>query len=256
MLTDERKNRIIELLKKENIVKSQTLVQLLNASESTIRRDLKELEEDGLLKRVHGGARINQNLSLEFSVTEKKLINVVQKKVIAELAVAQINENDIIFLDAGTTTIEMIPLIPNKNIRVVTNAPKHATMLAEMGIPTMILGGDIKLSTNAVLGTSAIQQLKQLRLNKAFIGINAIDSNYGFTTPDIEEALVKRTAFECSEEVFVVADHTKFNKAAFCKVANIESAKILTDELSKDLKEDFKNTIIKETTTHDLHAHS
>ncbi|MEQ7199308.1 DeoR/GlpR family DNA-binding transcription regulator [Enterococcus avium] len=255
MLTDERKDKIIQLLRKNTIVKSQTLIQLLNASESTIRRDLKEMEEDGLLKRVHGGAKLNQNLSLEFSVTEKKMINIEQKQAIAKLAVAQIEENDVVYLDAGTTTSEMIPLMMNKTIRVVTNAPRHAATLAEMGIPTMILGGDIKLSTNAVLGTAAIQQLRQLRLNKAFIGINAIDANFGFTTPDVEEAMVKRTAIECSEEVFMVADHTKFNKATFCKVASIESATILTDKLPRDLKEEFKNTLIKEIPTHDLHTH-
>ena len=256
MLTEERKQKILQLLNQETIVKSQRLVQLLQASESTIRRDLKELEEEGLLQRIHGGARINQNLSLEFSVTEKKLKNVEQKKAIAALAVQQIKDEDVIYLDAGTTTSEMIPLLAGRSIRVVTNAPRHAATLIELGIPTMILGGDIKLTTNAVLGTSAIQQLRQLRFNKAFIGINAIDANFGFTTPDVEEAMIKRAALQCAEEVFMVADHTKFSVTAFCNVASIEAAVILTDKLPSHLKEEFKNTLIKEAALHDLHLNT
>ena len=156
MLTEERRQKILHLLDRHKIVKSQDLVNLLNASESTIRRDLQDLENDGLLERIHGGAKKGQLLGFEQAMSEKTLKNVHEKHKIAQIAAELINDEDVIYLDAGSTTLEMIPYLQGKKITIVTNSVKHAASLVDLQLPTIILGGMIKLSTNAVLGSSVI----------------------------------------------------------------------------------------------------
>ncbi|MGM0124077.1 DeoR family transcriptional regulator, fructose operon transcriptional repressor [Enterococcus sp. AZ194] len=249
MLTDERKQRILQLLEQSSIVKSQDLMLAFDVSESTIRRDLQELEDDGLLERIHGGAKKSQKLSYEQAMSEKTFKNIQEKKFIATLAVAEINEGDIIYLDAGSTTLEMIPLLKDfsTSITVVTNSVQHASQLVELQIPTIILGGAIKLSTDAVLGSTSIKQLAQLRFNKVFMGMNGAHLDFGYSTPDPEEAALKQLAMKQSEEVFVLLDHTKFNKVTFSKVASIEKATIITDNCDEAYRKDFQaKTTVKE----------
>lgn len=247
MLTEERQQKILDLLEKQGVVKSQELTELLQASESTIRRDLQELENKGLLVRIHGGAKQNQRLSLELNMDEKTAKNVHEKQRIAQLAANEIQDEDIIYLDAGSTTLELIPLLAGKKVTIVTNSVRHATSLVELQIPTIILGGPIKLSTNAVLGATALHQLRQLRFNKAFMGINGLHEEFGFTTPDPEEAAMKRVVFENAEKVFVLADQTKFGNITFIKVAEIKDATILTDSCPHEFTKALSSlTTIKE----------
>ncbi|MEA4830044.1 MAG: DeoR/GlpR family DNA-binding transcription regulator, partial [Enterococcus thailandicus] len=129
MLTEERRQKILDLLEQHKIVKSQDLVTLLDASESTIRRDLQELENEGFLERIHGGAKKEQLLGFEQAMSEKTLKNVQEKQQIARLAADLIESDDVIYLDAGSTTLEMIPFLQGKNVTVVTNSVKHAANL-------------------------------------------------------------------------------------------------------------------------------
>src|SRR5690625_374927 len=111
MLTEERHAFILNQLKENKIVKSQTLMNKLQCSESTIRRDLSELENKGLLKRIHGGARSTYQLEEELSVSEKSSKNIQEKQNIAKLAASLVRENDVIYIDAGTTTLAMIDFL-------------------------------------------------------------------------------------------------------------------------------------------------
>ncbi|MGM0157477.1 DeoR family transcriptional regulator, fructose operon transcriptional repressor [Enterococcus sp. AZ191] len=247
MLTEERRQKILHLLDQHKIVKSQDLVNLLNASESTIRRDLKDLENDGLLERIHGGAKKGQLLGFEQAMSEKTLKNVHEKHKIAQIAAELINDEDVIYLDAGSTTLEMIPYLQGKKITIVTNSVKHAASLVDLQLPTIILGGMIKLSTNAVLGSSVIEQLKDFHFNKAFMGMNGVHVERGFTTPDPEEAAVKRLAIAHSEESFVLVDQSKFNQLSFTFVAPLEAATIVTECCPSEYAEQYRErTTIKE----------
>lgn len=150
--------------------------------------------------------------------------------MIAKLAATQIKKDDVIYLDAGSSTLELIPLLPTGTpLKVVTNSVKHASQLIDLNIDTIILGGTIKLSTNATLGNTSLKQLQEFNFNKAFLGINGIDLNAGLTTPDPEEAILKKTALQQAEEGFILADHSKFNQISFAKVAALEAVTILTD---------------------------
>ncbi|MEN4336620.1 DeoR/GlpR family DNA-binding transcription regulator, partial [Streptococcus pyogenes] len=124
----------------ENYVSLEDLMQLLNSSESTIRRDLGELEQEGRLHRVHGGAELFHSLQEELSNQEKSVKNSHIKKAIAQRASQLIYDNDVIFIDAGTTTEFLLPFLQAKNLTVVTNSIHHAARLVELSIETIIVG--------------------------------------------------------------------------------------------------------------------
>lgn len=247
MLTEERYNFILEQLTTNGVIKSQELMLEMNCSESTIRRDLATLEEQGKLVRVHGGAKRVYTIEQEQTLSEKSVKNVHDKKKVAELAASLVKEDDVIFLDAGSTTFFMVPFLKGKNVRIVTNAVQHALLLADQDNDVLLIGGKLKNTTQAIVGATSLEQLSRYRFTKAFLGMNGIDREYGFTTPDPEEATVKQQAFANSSKVYVLADETKFNKVTFVKVCNIEDAVIITDHLNpKNYESYFTKTIILE----------
>ncbi|WP_110927853.1 DeoR/GlpR family DNA-binding transcription regulator [Bacillus massiliglaciei] len=241
MLTEERHQIILAMLKRKETVKLQELTEETHASESTIRRDLIQLEEMKALKRVRGGAALLRRKGLEPTIHEKENIALSEKKKIAELAASFIKRKDGIYLDAGTTTLEMIPFLAGKEVTVLTNGIMHLRLLSEFGIDTVIIGGKIKRSTHAVTGTTALQFLQNYRLDKCFLGMNGVHPELGFTTPDPEEAILKKTAIELSNEAFILADSSKLNEAAFAKVADVSDAMILTDDLDQEALSLLKN---------------
>lgn len=247
MLTEERHQAILRLLDQQSVVKSQELATLLNASESTIRRDLQELEDEKLLERIHGGAKRILNLGFEQDMTEKSSKNTHEKQLIAALAAQYIQNGDVIYLDAGSTTLEMLPFLVGKDITVVTNSVHHAAKLGDLNIQTIILGGALKLSTKAITGSTGMDQLSHFRFNKVFMGMNGVHLEFGLTTPDPEEAALKRLAIAQAEEAYVLVDQTKLNKITFTKVTDLSDVTLLIDTCSPELLEEFqKKTIIEE----------
>lgn len=247
MLTEERHRKIIEWLERDGLVKLQNLIQWLDSSESTIRRDLHELEELGLLERIHGGAKRPQHLEQELGMIEKSARNVQQKKLVAEYAADFITDGDVIYLDAGSTTAEMIPFMKKRTVTVVTNSVGLAARLVEAQIAVIVLGGRIKLTTDAVVGSQALEQLKQYRFNKAFMGMNGVQIDSGYSTPDPEEAILKRAAIQQAEEAFVLVDHSKFNQTSFVSVAPLSAASILTDTCPLIIRDQItEQTTLKE----------
>ena len=249
MLTEERHRLILELLEEERMVHSQKLMELLAVSESTIRRDLSQLEEQGLLVRVHGGAKRRYTLADEQNVQEKSFKNSQEKQEIAKLAASLIEDGDVVFLDAGTTTVQMIPFIQSKNITVVTNGLVHATSLMEMGISTFLIGGRIKKKTQAVIGPAAAAHLEQYCFTKVFLGMNGVDFTFGYTTPDEEEAIIKRLALSLGSKCYVLADYTKISQVSFCKVADLTEATLITNVLDEPRHTRYQTlTTVLETT--------
>lgn len=242
VLTEERHEYILEKLSRENTVKIKDLEKEMGCSLSTVRRDLAELADRNLLVRVHGGAKRVYTLASEMGMKEKATKNIQEKKDIAKLAASFIKNEDIIFLDAGTTTYEMIPFFKEiKNLQVVTNGIKHGELLSNYGVATTLIGGQIKATTNAIVGAVSLEQLSNYRFSKAFLGINGVDVEFGYTTPDPEEAALKRMAISLSNQAFMLADHTKFDKVNFVKVSALEDCLIITDKFSDQQKNKEKN---------------
>jgi len=240
LLESERHQIILNSLKDKGTVKLQELVDLTNASESTIRRDLTLLEKNKLLKRVHGGAAKLQGMLKELSMTEKSSKNLQNKQRIAKFASDLIEEGDSIYIDAGSTTYEMINNLPD-NIVVVTNGMMHVNALLENNITTYLLGGFAKPKTRAVVGRGALDSLKHYRFDKSFIGVNGIHPQLGFTTPDQEEAHIKNKAITLSREAYVLADDSKFSEVTFSKIADLNTATIITNSLESDIKKQISH---------------
>lgn len=239
MLTEERYQIIRNLLTRDSIVKLHEMVEATQASESTVRRDLSQLEEAGELVRVHGGAKRIFSVDYEPSVKEKSEQHRDEKERIGMYATSLIEDNDFVYIDAGTTTLSMLAYIEASHITVVTNGLEIATYLADKNIETILIGGYIKPKTRAMIGSDALNQLKQYQFSKAFMGTNGIDSQYGFTTPDREEANVKQTAIGQANHVYMLSDSSKFNKVSFCKVVELDDATIITNRLADDVREKF-----------------
>jgi DeoR family transcriptional regulator, fructose operon transcriptional repressor len=249
MLTPERQQIILSLLKEKGVVKLQELIEETNASESTIRRDLIQLEEDKKLKRVHGGASLLQGKRNEPSMSEKSFKNLQDKIDIAKTAASFVRDGDSIYLDAGTTTQQMISYLNQKKLTVVTNGITLIEPLLEKGISTYLLGGMIKGSTRAVIGRSALENLRTYRFDKCFIGTNGVDVDYGYTTPDPEEALIKQNAIQLSQEAFILADHSKIGEVSFSKIADMEEAALITNKINENIQNYQQQTSIKVVTT-------
>jgi DeoR family fructose operon transcriptional repressor len=247
LLTPERHRVILDVLKEKHSVKIQELVDLTNSSESTIRRDLTQLEEEKYLKRIHGGAALLQGKLSEPNIIEKSAKNLHQKKLIAKEAASSIEEGDCIFLDAGTTTLQMVEYLPTeKELVVVTNGLTVIEPLMKKGLKTYLIGGFLKPITGAMIGRGALTSLEQYRFDKCFLGVNGIHHELGYTTPDPEEAALKLTALRLSREKYVLADHTKFGEIAFSKIAHLSEAKIITGYVDEDVLHQYgKNTAIK-----------
>jgi DeoR family fructose operon transcriptional repressor len=240
LLEPERHRIILEALKKKNTVKLQELVELTNSSESTIRRDLTQLEQEKFLKRVHGGAARLQGKLQEPTMTEKSSKNLQAKGLIARYAGSLVEEGDTIYLDAGSTVFEMISFLP-PNIVVVTNGLMHANMLLEKNIKTYLLGGFIKPTTKAMIGRGALESLEKYRFDKCFMGVNGIHPQFGYTTPDQEEAMVKQLAISLSREAFIVADESKFSEISFAKIADLKDAVIITNWIDEESQGQFNS---------------
>ena len=192
MLKNARKQKILDLVNQQGYVTLELLAQGLNTSESTIRRDLTELDKSQQLRRVHGGAESLFNLRYEEGAAEKSVKNVQAKQIIAQRAVSLLNNDDVIFMDAGTTVAMMTDYLTDvANITVVTNSVHTASTLMDKKIKTIIIGGAVKPTTEAVTGNFAIQQLVTFNFSKAFIGANGISRDGGITTTNEEKAMIK-----------------------------------------------------------------
>ncbi|WP_379967655.1 DeoR/GlpR family DNA-binding transcription regulator [Ectobacillus sp. sgz5001026] len=234
MLTEERHQIILDLVKKQGIVKLQELIESTESSESTIRRDLILLEQKNYLKRVHGGASSLQAKGKELSMNEKTFKNIQEKKLIGQYAASLVEDGTCIYLDAGSTTYEIIPYLSGKDITVVTNGLMHIEALVQSNIRAYLIGGMMKSNTRALVGSTALETLLKFRFDICFLGTNGVHPVHGYTTPDPEEALLKKTALDLSNTCYVVADPTKFSEVSFVKIADLSAATIITTHMEDD----------------------
>ena len=236
MLQQERLQMIMEEIRRESAVTVTDMAEKLNVSESTIRRDIAYLDEIGDVKKVFGGAvsvepgTQRRIIAGEKGMAEKSVLNVEEKRAIGKHAATLIQDGDFIFIDAGTTTGLLIENLTNKNATYVTNGIRHALRLAERGFTVYVLAGQAKYLTEVIAGALACENLSRYEFSKSFIGTNGIDAEMGFTTPDIEESMVKSEVIRRSEQAFVLADNTKFGMVSSVSFADIEDVTIITDK--------------------------
>lgn len=234
MLTEERHSIILEQIRQNNSVTLAELCKLLETSESTVRRDLTSLDERGLIKKVHGGAVSAEDNSLnlvEHDVESKSKMFTEEKIAIARYAASLVDDGDFVFIDAGTTTEKMIDFLPNKKVTFVTNAFTHAKKLAQRGFKVYIPAGEIKVTTEAIVGAECVNNLQSYNFTKSFIGANGVSISAGITTPDRNEASIKSAVIHNSRNTYILADHSKFDQIASVTFAQLGGVKIITDRL-------------------------
>lgn len=232
MLTRARQEEILKLVEQKGSVTLQELKDKLETSESTIRRDLNALDLQGKLVKVFGGAVALEPEDMDSrdeQVSKREEKNLEEKKQIARYAASMIKEDDFVYLDAGTTTGCMIEYLENKGAIFVTNAPSHAEKLAKKGIDVILIGGRLKQSTESVVGSEAFRQIKQYNFSISFLGSNGISERAGLSTPDPDEAMIKKCAVSQTHRCFVLCDHTKFYKVCPVTFAALEDVVVLTD---------------------------
>lgn len=247
MFMEERRARILELLKNRKRITVSNLSKELKVSEVTIRRDLAELEEQGLLIRTHGGAMLKEGRSFEPSLEDKEIAFQQEKKMIGKKAAEYVREGDTILIDAGTTTVNMVEFLQDrKGLTVVTNAINIANKLIAVNeeARVFLVGGSLKKPTMALVGPLSEKILNGLRVDKAFLGTNGVTLEDGFTTPDPVEARVKTLMVNIAKEVFILADHSKFGQTTFCCFADLNEVDyLITDKVEQEMKKAFQDKL-------------
>lgn len=235
---------ISEYLKEKKYASVDELMEKFQLSRSTVRRTLMAMEEKNLLKRVRGGAEIVDNEEESLPTDFREIFNEKkeEKIKIAQKAAELIKDNDVIFIDSGSTCYYMIDNIKAKNITVVTNGILHIQKLMAMGINTYILGGYAKPEKNLIMGEDIVKKISSMNFDKAFLGTMGIDSRSGFTTMMLEDGEVKKAVIKSSDLCYILADTSKFNVRKFYTYGDFSQATIITN--SKVEFEDEKAKII------------
>lgn len=237
LFEEERQQKIADYVQSRERASVQELAQQFQVSESTVRRDLKILEEAKQLRRTHGGAVMLVSDNSEPTFVEKEDRYRAQKEAIASAAAGLIEEGDTLVLDSGTTTYYLAKhLKAFQRLTVVTNSVMIAQELAShTGVDLILTGGSFRHETLAMVGPLAEKALESVFVDKAFVAINGWDTEVGLTTPNMLEASVKRCMIRAGKKVILLADHSKYGKVSFAKVAELTDIDhCVTDELISD----------------------
>ena len=234
MLQYERFEYIMQTLRQQSSVRVTDLAAALSVSDATIRRDSAALDKAGRLRRVFGGAlAIPDSVATpapDVDITIKHNLLPEEKRRIAAYAASLVQDNDLVFIDAGTTTGAMIDFLSNTKATYVTNGVKHAYRLAARGLTAYTTAGHVKASTESIVGHDTVEHIRKYNFTKCFMGATAIDIAHGLTTNDIDEAMVKTAATENASKIYILVDHTKFGKVGPVSFAEADCGLILTDK--------------------------
>jgi DeoR family fructose operon transcriptional repressor len=244
MLAAERYELILEHLGKYKVVKVSKFSSLIGVTEKTIRIDLEHLEQRGLLKRIHGGAvQINYEIDM-FPVSERQAGLSDIKLTIAKEALKLIKPHETILLDGGSTTLALAKLIGDFPVTVITNDIKIANLLLEKSnVQLMVLGGIRIANSSSLLGDHALEALGKIRVSRLFFGTTGVSSEFGLTVLNSLHADWKRKIIERAEKVTLLADSTKFERAALIQFASlVDVDEVVTDS---NLNKEILNSYIK-----------
>lgn len=238
MNTTQRRYEIYEKLKKDKTVQVSELAKVYSVSLMTIRRDLDSLENQGLAIKSYGGATLNESSSTEPSFEIKEGMSQSDKKEIAIYACTLIQDGDSIYLDCGTTCLELFKRIHHKKITIFTNFWKILQYIDRNTKAKIIMApGVYNPVTQAALSESTIQFFQNYYIDKAFISVLGLDLDYGVSIPSMSDALVKKAILDSSNKKICMVDHTKFHKKYMSKIANIDDFDMIItdDKLESDI---------------------
>ncbi|MEI3606514.1 DeoR/GlpR family DNA-binding transcription regulator [Pseudogracilibacillus sp. SE30717A] len=232
MLQQERHKKILEQLEKENTVRISELSKTLGVTRQTVRRDLKELDKVGLIKKVHGGALLNRT-NIEPSFSTRDNTSVVEKDIIGKKAAEFVEDGDAIFIDLGTTTLSMARnLTTKKDLTVITNSLLIAMELANIKeIKVLISGGELRGEELSVSGPISNKSIQDIFIDKAFIGVGGLSLENGFTDFHLGECEFRRMMIKNAQKSIALADHSKVDIVAIYKFADIHEIDVLITDI-------------------------
>jgi DeoR/GlpR family transcriptional regulator of sugar metabolism len=233
LIPAQRRDRIQEYLEIHKIVRMDDLSKMLDTSEATVRRDLEWLEREGIIERTHGGAILSQRLTFEAEYLARTQKHPEEKNLIGERAAALIEDGDVVFLNSGTTTTQVIRHIRSgAGITVVSNNIYAALEMGDLGFNHYLIGGEFQPHSNSVAGRFAIDNLRQIYADKTILGVDGISLIHGCTVPSNAEAEVVKQMIERTHgKIFIVADHSKWGVVSNFQIATIDEIdKLITDE--------------------------
>jgi DeoR family transcriptional regulator of aga operon len=228
-----RRAKIIEELQQNGKVDVSDLSRMCSVSEVTIRNDLIQLEQKGMLIRTRGGALRQESVSTDFALSEKRRRHFKEKQLIGKKAAELVKNGETIIIDSGTTTMEVARNLSGySDLTVLTNALNIAAGLTgNKSCRVIMLGGLLRVKSLSLVGTQAEENLRNYSCDKLYLGVDGIDSGYGLTTPNVEEAHLNRIMIDAVKEVIVVTDSSKFQRRSFAFITPLDVVQtVITDE--------------------------
>lgn len=230
---NDRQQQIVDLITTDGEIKIAELKDRFAVTEMTIRRDLEKLEQRGIVRRTFGGAI---SVGKDVSLSERAGTHVEEKKRIGKVAAALIQPGESIFIDGGSTTLQIARHLPTgAPFTVVTNALNVASELIEKKIPVIVIGGIVRDSTLSMSGPMAIEAISKMAFDRAFLGASGLNKRDGFGNSNMFEAELKRVAITRSAETSIVLDHSKFGTnslVSFTEIGHVR--RMITDRLPEE----------------------
>ena len=220
MTSSDRRQKIVDHIRQYGEGKVEDFVSQFRVSAVTIRHDLNLLEKQGCVYRCYGGATINPNFAFDQPLHRKGLLNRTIKEQIADVAAALVQDGDSIILDSGSTIGYMTEhLDRKKGLVVMTNAINTAYQLTGCkDVDLLVVGGNLRRSSCSLIGSHGVQQIRDYRFDKLFLGVDGFDLEAGVTTPNQNEAQVNRAMCDVSRQIIAVTDSSKFGRKSFCMI--------------------------------------
>lgn len=239
MIPYERQERILEILKEKKLVKIDELSEILNdVSVSTLRRDIKELEKNGKVESMYGGAVKYLLNTDELPIAKKSLIHMKEKEVIANLAADLVHDGETVYIDSGSTATLLMDKLIRKDITIyTTNTSIFTKVLEDMKAEVIILSGTFNSVTSSLSGPFTELSLQNIYFDQAFLGVNGVDIVTGASTPNISEAVKKKLVRDHSRHTYLLCDSSKFGLTANVKAFDINGITIISDKKDEDLAE-------------------
>ena len=235
MLGIERRRKIMELLNQHQKVYVQNLSQLFEVTDETIRRDLEKLEQQNLVKRCYGGAVLNDHTGQDISFLKRIDINDVNKKYIAKKAESLINDGDTLMVDSSTTCLALMRLLKDKkNLTIITNSIILVNEFVNAGFNLICTGGNLRAYSYALTGKSACEALAHYYVDTAFISCKALDKEKGLMESNEPESIIKQQMIQQAQRTVLLADSSKFDKAAFSRICGLDKLDTIVTDSEPD----------------------
>jgi len=232
LFTEERRSRILQILEREHRVAVPDLAGRLRVSEDTVRRDLRRLEANQLIKKTHGGALRHTAPPVGYAA---RLVQSAEiKEAIGRRAAEFVEEGDSVLIDGATTALSLANALTVSRATILTNSLEVAQIVMQhANLDLIVLGGRLDPLHHQLVGPATLEQLPRYRVDKLFLGMGALDRETGLTEPTEDDAAVKRTMIQVAQQVIGLADHSKLGRVAFAYVAPASVIDVLvTDELA------------------------